>query len=356
MDDDTARILGKSIFAGVVYVIFTARLAPGHLAGLPPLVTPHETGAPAVSTARREPPVTAPERMDVTAPSPAEATVEGWSHYRFSSNACSDPSLGKLAPQGALALEDIFELNLVADDLPASFQQQLEQRLLNLFRVYRALLGREHLRRVALNLRLFADRERYEQYILAQGAADVDSQGVYFGRLISGAIHVRYPRQGLRTTVHEAVHAINHALIGATPRWLNEGLAEYLETIDGAAASPGVGLNGSWLNRDNTFRYEFFDFSTLINSESYWLPGTEERRVLYGNSWHWIHFLMDAPHRVELLSGLLKAELAAPCTPMDGSSYYQHLTAGAPNIEIDFLNWQGAKLQPHQLAVDSQNE
>ena len=333
-----------ALLVGALLVCFVKELAPGVLdewrlqAGtvVEPTAQSDDPGEPETQPS---------DYVDTAEPSPAASAAEQWSRYRFSSDACSDPSLGRLEQTGPLSIGDIFELNLVADDLPASFKRQLEQRLLNVFRFYRAMLGRQHLRRVALNLRLFADRERYEQYILAQGADDVHSQGVYFGRSISGAVHVRHPRQGLSTTVHEAVHAINHALLGVTPRWLNEGLAEYLEMVDGGTNGVIVKPNRHWLNRDGTFRYEFYDFTTLTDSEAYWLPGAELRRVLYGNSWHWVHFLMDAPHRIRLLSGLLIAELAEPCSPMDSDAYYQLLTDGDGNIETDFIDWQGGVLK-----------
>ncbi len=40
---------------------------------------------------------------------------------------------------------------------------------------------------------------------------------------------------------HELAHRFNHAALGATPVWLNEGLAEYYSTIRGEVSAPVVG-------------------------------------------------------------------------------------------------------------------
>jgi hypothetical protein len=83
---------------------------------------------------------------------------------------------------------------------------------------------------------------------------------------------------------HEATHALIHASVGSIPLWLDEGLAEHFEVVD-----------GSGLNREQLARLP-------SDSRDGWKPNLPKLEALqsvqqmtpgdYRESWAWVHYLL----------------------------------------------------------------
>ncbi len=202
---------------------------------------------------------------------------------------------------------------------------------------------------MALNLTVYKQSEEYESYVETIAPDRTDSLGIYSRKTISASIRYNNESQAIETSIHESVHAITHALIGATPRWLNEGLAVYFERIGGSLDEPVVSYNTGWVNEDMSLRYDSIDFWQLAGMESVWNNGTKpERLSLYANSWHWIYFFMSSDARVNALQRLIRTERKLPCTVMDESEILELLNTAIPNFEVDFLRWEESPLEQSQ--------
>ena len=270
-------------------------------------------------------------------------------NYVLKSDACKAPNLGLVEDLKSLDTADFFELNITGDGVSNSFISQLKRRLILVFRLYGSLIGSKNLRRVVLNLVVYKQRDEYEDYVGGFAPKSTQTQGLYSHKNISATIHFKNDMQAIRTSIHESVHALSHALIGATPRWLNEGMAEYFELISGSSDLPTVNYNSHWVGRDMQLRYASFDFWQLASMESIWVEGTKrEKLTLYANAWHWIYFFMSSDSGIRALKYYLRAEREWPCSIMEASDTYELLNTIFPSFEVDFIQWEQLPLKPKQ--------
>lgn len=269
--------------------------------------------------------------------------------YELNGDACKAPNLGFIEDADSLEITDFFELNITGDAVSESFILNLEQRLMLVFRLYGGLIGKRNLRRVAFNILIYKERDEYESFVESFAPDLAGSAGVYSHKTVMATVHFSDEEQALRTSIHESVHALTHALIGATPRWLSEGVAEYFETISGSLESPQVAYNPAWVNSDQSLRFDSFDFWQLANMESMWRDGTRQDRLsLYANAWHWIYFFNSSNQRMNALGYLLRTERSEPCSVMEPSEALELLNRAAPNFEVEFLDWEKEPLVESQ--------
>ncbi|TNE78438.1 MAG: hypothetical protein EP334_05020 [Gammaproteobacteria bacterium] len=132
--------------------------------------------------------------------------------------------------------KEYFSLNLEveAGALPASFRAAITRRAVWIYEYYRTLLDERHLSRAEVHLVVHSNRADYEivrnQYV---GERSEDVPGFY---IVTGnraeILHEGHDEQTLKVMTHEVVHVINNQLFGLLPRWLNEGLATYMESLE----------------------------------------------------------------------------------------------------------------------------
>ncbi len=110
---------------------------------------------------------------------------------------------------------------------------------------------------------------------------------------------------------HEATHALLHAAVGDLPLWLDEGLAEYLETPD-----TRLGFNVEHVSR------------LPDDLKGGWKPDLERLETLntvremsprdYREAWAWVHFLLNGPPpaKAALLSYLADLRTSSKAIPL----------------------------------------
>lgn len=91
----------------------------------------------------------------------------------------------------------------------------------------------------------------------------------------------------MRTAIHEAVHAINKAILGTTPRWLNEGLAEYFEYTNNSMQLVSIDPHLSWISNKHIAQ-SVFTINWLIGLDNKWQTADDTK--LYASSWAAIYF------------------------------------------------------------------
>jgi hypothetical protein len=139
-----------------------------------------------------------------------------------------------------------------------------------------------------INVYLFPDRDRYEQFMKAK-YPDLPRRRAFFvaqPRGVGGGDDLLvytfwgdHVRQDLR---HELTHALRHSVLKDVPLWLDEGLAEYFEL-----PAEAVGINRQHLQ---TMQQEGFkpDMARLeqLSQVSQMNPGE------YREAWAWVHFML----------------------------------------------------------------
>lgn len=214
----------------------------------------------------------------------------------------------------------------------------------------RSLVALERQMRHTLMLPSSADSEPIEVYILDDRATFNHFLKFYYPELpprrafffAQGTRRVVYTYEGDQLDVdlrHEATHALLHGAISDLPLWLDEGLAEYFETV---GAPPG-------LNREH--------LQHLVQDEREgWSPDLARLETLtdvrqmnprdYREAWAWVHYLLDSgeEHRAVLLEYL--ADLRAESAPAPLSARME----GEPSRAGDALRVHLGALRPSGMA------
>lgn len=241
---------------------------------------------------------------------------------------------------------DYFDLTLDTPQLPTLFKQQLRIKLNTVFKAYGQIIGVNSLKKVKLNLTVLPTRGAYEASIKQRGGDPTNSVGMYFHNSNSAFIEYRNAQSAMRTAVHEAVHAINNAILGYTPRWLNEGFAEYFETTKSNLQTGIVEPNMSW-TANKKLSKNVFTISRLILLDESWQQNNINK--LYASSWAAIYFLMDSSAGRLLLKNIMHAEQKLPCSKLSKKQLQKMLHLQFVNVDSVYTQWLKKTLRTHNF-------
>ncbi|AQP98731.1 hypothetical protein B0W48_02290 [Pseudoalteromonas aliena] len=241
---------------------------------------------------------------------------------------------------------DYFELTLKTPNLPSSFNQELRIKLNTVFKVYGQIIGVHALKKVKLNLTVLPTRRAYEATIKQRGGDPTNTAGMYFHASNSAFINYDNAQSAMRTSVHEAVHAINKAVLGYTPRWLNEGFAEYFELTKNNMQTAIVEPNRSWTTNSSIAK-SVFTINWLIGLEDTWQKGDNSK--LYASSWAAIYFLMDTQAGRALLKNIMLTEQQSPCSKLSEQKLKKILYTQLPNLKREYSQWLKIPFKVHNF-------
>ncbi len=232
-----------------------------------------------------------------------------------------------------------FEMKLETGDfpLPLAFQEKLTLHINKSYSVLENLLPRELLQKVQLNLWLFRDKRQYGSFQQEHAPKLVGaSNGFHSSKRNIAAVLYRNDEQLLTTSVHEAVHVMNAGMFGFLPRWLNEGIAEYLEHIHVSGQSVRLPVMKGWyrLVKDKPISLE-----SLFSSQYSDWQGDEINR-LYGNSWAVVFFLMQSKEGKSLITRFLVESAKEPCKEAKMQDFvYRYYPGGMTQLQNTFDAW-----------------
>ncbi|MCH1918983.1 DUF4124 domain-containing protein [Shewanella sp. A3A] len=228
-----------------------------------------------------------------------------------------------------------FDLSISAlsSGIKPFFKDRLSASLRQIDDIYRTLLPAEALRPVRVNVSLTSSKATYDNFYRRYHSITSPTQGFYSHSDNLAVVWYRNDDQGFATAVHEAVHVMNAAQFGSTPRWFNEGMAEYFENME---------LDGfnvlihpiEW----QSVRRAPTQLSQLFSATNQDWANNQAR--LYANSHALIYFLMSDATGKMALKDLFAAIVHFRCQPIDvvqtlNSSY----PGGLSQLERDWHNW-----------------
>lgn len=241
---------------------------------------------------------------------------------------------------------DFFELNISGTHITNQFKNVLSTKLNAVFRGYTSIVGLDAMQKVTLTIKVLPNRREYEQAVRSYGGDPKGSVGIYFGRHNLALVEQRSQYATMQTAVHEAVHAINQAVIGYSPRWLNEGLAGYFQTIKvnmqvGTVYPNSARLDSGYIKGNILPPYD------LINAESDWKSYNTD--LMYKSSWAAIHFLMSTAKGRQSLKTLMLYEQIERCRSLNHQESSKLLAEHFPNLHDRFLRFVQSPVEPHRL-------
>lgn len=257
-------------------------------------------------------------------------------------NSCSRPQLrdlttenqGYIKADGSEGYRILKKYYYLKTNLGESFKGFLNELNTKLNATFQHIESQLHItlnQAISLNLVFQTTRADYKDYLLKLGISPEGNQGIYLPANNLSIVEIKTYEQGIKTAIHEAIHAFNEAYWGDSLRFFNEGMAEYLESITSTGEIPPFDF--SWL----THQHYPKQISTLLFSEVDWHG--DQRHELYQNSKALFHFLMSHESGKKVVWKIMKLEMEEPCTTLPKEVIEKILFDIFPNHQQDFDYW-----------------
>jgi hypothetical protein len=205
-----------------------------------------------------------------------------------------------------------FITRFIGKPISIGFQDELSQRLERLTKEYAQVLDVTAVREVRLNFRFFKQQAEFDRYKKRVAPKSPSRTGFYRHAANEMVILVIDEDAGLRTSIHEAVHAINRALFGSMAKWLNEGLAQVLAANTADSLHKISSIKTS-LSNGKLFKATDDDWNGPL------------RHQLYLSSKVLIHQLMTTEQGRNSIARLLLAEQVNGCDDLTSADVYRIL-------------------------------
>lgn len=215
----------------------------------------------------------------------------------------------------------LFHLNIVDDqaDMTLILASRIKSDVNAIYLLLSTALGFEQLREVDLSLRLFIHKNDFQRYKNKVAPGSKTNSGFYMASLNEASV-VQWPRRPELTYSvirHESSHLIMASLFGSTPRWFNEGLAEYFELLSTQGQSKRIAVD----QRKLSYLEQMNDNNQLPSIEYLWSLKAKQfyqnSQLNYAMAWSVIHFMLSGSEEKNIFRRLIKMLYHHPCQPVD---------------------------------------
>lgn len=168
---------------------------------------------------------------------------------------------------------------------------------------------------------MFSGRKRYLEYLAGQIQDARYRKAIFYRNQDVSQIYV-YQSPDLMTDVrHEFTHALLHQHLPFVPLWIDEGLAEFMETPQSARSGTLRAKNARW-------RARLGALPRLTDIEGF--PSARELTAEdYRDSWTWVFFLLnESPDSRQTFKSYLDV-IASGEAPGQFSQFLKHRDPGA---------------------------
>jgi len=234
-----------------------------------------------------------------------------------------------------------FDLEIKSDGngLPIDYKDKLSVHINKAYGTLSYLLPKGLLQKVQVNLWVFNDEPSYYAFQKQHAPALAgSSSGFHTSKDNIAAAVRRSDEQLLDTSVHEAVHVMNAGMFGYVPRWLNEGLAEYFETMQVYGQAVEISPDKRKLHLLNMAGGQLLLKDVLTSTFQEW--NGSKRELLYANSWALVYFLLEKPQGKKALLEYLAVSAKDPCIQKDANQFFdKKYPGGIKELEERFKSW-----------------
>ncbi len=217
-----------------------------------------------------------------------------------------------------------------------------------LHRVLTRYLEPDYWRQIDLNLTVFASQEAFDQHRDQQGHHG-EWAAYYDGRENRAFLARQNGPDGMENTLriarHEMTHAMMTGMLGSTPTWLAEGMAQYLERLQwqlsSAQVAPPLQAIGQ-LKQTGAPR-----FDALLDVRHDVFNGSEQQGN-YQQSAAMLHFLLSHDAGRQWLKQTLTGFARQPCRPLPAATAFQRYPGGLRAVNQGYQDWlQAGRFNSH---------
>lgn len=232
-----------------------------------------------------------------------------------------------------------FELNFGENSILPRYKNDLEIDIRSVYKVLSSVASRSTMKQTRINISIFRDRDDFNALKSKLSKSSKPSgRGFHFGSKNIVGVFEENEAQAMTTAVHEATHVITRGNFGPLPRWLNEGLAEYMEPIGSRVQMVRVDPHRDWFRH---LKAPHLSLNTLLPSTySSWRGG--QSRKLYAYSWALVYFLLSNDRGKEILAKFLhRASLQTCDSPVLNSTrfFQRNYPGGVSQMQTEFHQW-----------------
>ncbi|EAQ98874.1 DUF1570 domain-containing protein [Congregibacter litoralis] len=308
---DQARQHRKTVTAGVIFGI-----AIGLCAGA------------AVAFFYKSPPSASPLR------SPLSSTQASAPPLLAASD-CADTGIN------AAEAEKAFSLRVESEGvtLNRALEEKLAVGTTRTYAQWQEWLGDGALRQSQINIRFVGDARRFREIYGKPNGEAWTTTGFYRMRSNEALILYTpaYRGSALGNAFHEISHLITARHLGATPPWLNEGLAEHYESLEVKGSNARFTSNADHLRLLQRRGAVSVDTLTTLSQQE-WMGEDAERR--YASAWALIAFLLETPAGAETLKGTVLTAYAGRCdSRRDLRVTLEDYPGGTASLQEDWQAW-----------------
>jgi hypothetical protein len=223
------------------------------------------------------------------------------------------------------------------------FRNQLTPQVNGIYQILSELLGQQRLRKVDLNIALYPDRESYLHYADQVAGHSMSNTGGFYSSKLNAAVTYIYPspHHTLEVAKHESTHVIAAGVLGMTPLWLNEGMAEYFSLLGITGLYKEITPHTDWLAlaRQSVASGYPQNLTNLLSLDSAgWHSAYEPNH--YAVSWALVYFLMSSKEGKVSIANLLHQLSDHYCQPIDSASLLSRsYPGGLEPLQADFYEW-----------------
>lgn len=219
--------------------------------------------------------------------------------------------------------------------LPMQFSGQIAAGSKRIFDIWHFLLGEERLKQVEITVQLLAV-EQFDLLWAAQSSLTAPVSGFY--TMSSNTAHVRYDPErqaaAIATSFHEISHLVTASHLGVTPPWLNEGLAEYAETMQVTDQKATISPNQQHLR---LLRSASLPTITEFLSMDRAAWSSSQIALNYAIAWSLIHHLMSTDIGRTAIRAVIREASDRFCKPFSAkAALASAYPGGLPHLESDW--------------------
>ncbi|QFU22852.1 DUF1570 domain-containing protein [Shewanella eurypsychrophilus] len=227
-----------------------------------------------------------------------------------------------------------LEVNSTGGKLPLFYKDKVTAAIKKVSDIYKSYLPESGVAPVKVNLTLAKSKSSYNRLQAKYAPKLGPSQGFYVARQNMAVVHHKNDKQAHQTSVHEAVHVLNAGLFGPTPRWFNEGMAEYFESIEMSGFVAKIPAR-DW---KRTLAGKKLSVNALLSAKRQTWAGSQQTS-LYAQSHSLIHFLMSSKQGKQTITKLLAHMVQTRCEASDPKSVLSRYPSGLNKLHTDWIAW-----------------
>jgi len=224
---------------------------------------------------------------------------------------------------------------------PPLLREALERNVDGVFRFFEHGLSLDGMEPLQVNLRIIKGPKRFAAYRDAKDPGLTTDSGFYRFRDNEAVVRWTDEQRAIAVARHEVSHLVVGNLLGDTPTWVNEGLAEVVERLvfsDGAMlAQPDREAIEALQSRIGGRGWPSVrQFMQL--SRTQW--DQQGETFSYQYAWSLVHFLLEDSRRRDLLVDYLDTLARHRCRRFDTTAFFDtRYPGGLDRYEKDWLAW-----------------